>query len=148
MGPLQYSCLGNPMDRGAWRATVHRVTKNQIRLSDQHFHFCCRRQCCRPRGRSEIPPQHPPGSSLPPFNHVSKGSVSPGWTAIPLGHWKKQHIWAFKQLGQVFRCPELPLFTMLLGTTQRSSLFPCLILCGPKACKQLEGNQSLRGNTQ
>ena len=24
---LQYSCLGNPMDRRAWRATVHRVTK-------------------------------------------------------------------------------------------------------------------------
>ena len=28
--PLQYSCLGNPMDRGAWWATVHGVTKNQI----------------------------------------------------------------------------------------------------------------------
>ena len=27
--PLQYSCLGNPMDRGAWRATVHRVRKRQ-----------------------------------------------------------------------------------------------------------------------
>ena len=27
--PLQYSCLGNPMDRGAWQATVHRVTKSQ-----------------------------------------------------------------------------------------------------------------------
>ena len=25
--PLQYSCLENPMDRGAWQATVHRVTK-------------------------------------------------------------------------------------------------------------------------
>ena len=25
--PLQYSCLENPMDRGAWRATVHRVIK-------------------------------------------------------------------------------------------------------------------------
>ena len=25
--PLQYSCLENPMDRGAWRITVHRVTK-------------------------------------------------------------------------------------------------------------------------
>ena len=24
--PLQYSCLENPMDRGAWQATVHRVT--------------------------------------------------------------------------------------------------------------------------
>jgi len=29
---LQYSCLENPMDRGAWRATVHGVTKSQIRL--------------------------------------------------------------------------------------------------------------------
>ena len=26
--PLQYSCLGNHMDRGAWWATVHRVTKS------------------------------------------------------------------------------------------------------------------------
>ena len=26
---LQYSCLENPMDRGAWRATVHRIAKNQ-----------------------------------------------------------------------------------------------------------------------
>ena len=27
---LQYSCLGNPMDRGAWQAAVHRVAKGQI----------------------------------------------------------------------------------------------------------------------
>ena len=32
--PLQYSCLENPMDRGAWRATVHEVMKNCISLSD------------------------------------------------------------------------------------------------------------------
>ena len=30
--PLQYSCLENPVDRGAWRATVHRVTKSQTWL--------------------------------------------------------------------------------------------------------------------
>ena len=30
--PLQYSCLENPMDGGAWRATVHRVAKSQVRL--------------------------------------------------------------------------------------------------------------------
>ena len=30
--PLQYSCLENPMDRGAWWATDHRVAKNQTRL--------------------------------------------------------------------------------------------------------------------
>ena len=28
--PLWYSCLENPMDRGAWQATVHRVTKCQM----------------------------------------------------------------------------------------------------------------------
>ena len=31
--PLQYSCLENPMDRGAWWATVHRVAKSQTGLS-------------------------------------------------------------------------------------------------------------------
>ena len=31
---LQNSCLENPMDRGAWRATVHGVAKNQTRLSN------------------------------------------------------------------------------------------------------------------
>ena len=30
--PLQYSCLKNPMDRGAWRATAHWVAKNQTVL--------------------------------------------------------------------------------------------------------------------
>ena len=32
--PLQYSCLGNPLDRGAWRAAVHGVTKNRTQLGD------------------------------------------------------------------------------------------------------------------
>ena len=30
--PLQYSCLDNPMDRGAWQATIHRVAMSQTRL--------------------------------------------------------------------------------------------------------------------
>ena len=33
--PLQYSCLENPMDRGTWWATVHRVAKSRTRLSMQ-----------------------------------------------------------------------------------------------------------------
>ena len=32
--PLQYSCLGNPMDRGAWQATVHGVAKSWTIRSD------------------------------------------------------------------------------------------------------------------
>ena len=32
--PLQYSCLGNSMDRGAWRGTVHGITKSQAQLNN------------------------------------------------------------------------------------------------------------------
>ena len=47
--PLQYSCLENPMDRGAWKAAVHGVAKSQTRLRDFTFtkvmgkasHFVC-----------------------------------------------------------------------------------------------------------
>ena len=35
--PLWYSWVKNPMDRRAWQATVHGITKNQTGLS--HFHF-------------------------------------------------------------------------------------------------------------
>ena len=37
--PLQYSCLENPKDRGAWKATVFRVAKSQTQLSDFPFTF-------------------------------------------------------------------------------------------------------------
>ena len=37
--PLQYSCLENSMDRGAWQAIVHSVKKSQMQLSD--WTHCC-----------------------------------------------------------------------------------------------------------
>ena len=44
--PLQYSCLENPMDRGAWRATVHRVAELHTAEVTEHSHthtpFHCR----------------------------------------------------------------------------------------------------------
>ena len=38
--PLQYSCLENPMERGGWWATVHRVTKSQTPLKWLSTHTC------------------------------------------------------------------------------------------------------------
>ena len=38
--PLQYSCLENPMDREAWQATVHKVTKSQTQLKQPSMHAC------------------------------------------------------------------------------------------------------------
>ena len=37
--PLQYSCLENPMDGGAWKAVVHGVAEGRARLSDFTFTF-------------------------------------------------------------------------------------------------------------
>jgi len=38
--PLQYSCLENPVDRGAWWAAVCRVTQSRIRLMELSMHAC------------------------------------------------------------------------------------------------------------
>ena len=44
--PLQYSCLENPMDRRAWRATVHGVTKSQTRPQGCGMHTCMTESLC------------------------------------------------------------------------------------------------------
>ena len=44
--PLQYSCLENPMDRGAWQATVHRVTQSQTQLKQLSTHACMIKNIC------------------------------------------------------------------------------------------------------
>ena len=38
--PLQYSCLENPVDRGAWWAAVHEVTQSQTQLKQLSKHAC------------------------------------------------------------------------------------------------------------
>ena len=43
--PPQYFCLGNPMDRGAWQAVVHEVSKSQTHLSDFENEWVYIHQC-------------------------------------------------------------------------------------------------------
>ena len=43
--PFQYSCLGNPMDRGPWRAAAQRVANSQTRLRT-HAHVCPAESLC------------------------------------------------------------------------------------------------------
>ena len=50
---LQYSCLGNPMDRGAWWAAVHGVTKSRTQLTTHAPHSCSSCQTCRVSPRAE-----------------------------------------------------------------------------------------------
>ena len=39
--PLQYSCLENAMDRGAWQAVVHRVTKKESDMTEATYAMKC-----------------------------------------------------------------------------------------------------------
>ena len=65
--PVQYSCLGNPMDRGAWQATVLGVTENQTCLINgvrtcahpppQHTHTCVYMQKKKENNEGESLPQ-------------------------------------------------------------------------------------------
>ena len=59
--PLQYSCLENPMDGGAWKATVHGVAKSWTRLSDFNFTFTFTKYCistCGMKNLSTLCSQH------------------------------------------------------------------------------------------
>ena len=47
--PLQYSCLDNSTDKGAWWATVHGVAKSQTGLSNQHCSFSVLNSCSAPK---------------------------------------------------------------------------------------------------
>ena len=63
--PLQYSCLKNPMDRGAWWAAVHGVTKSRTRLSDFTFTFHFHALEKEMATHSSVPAWRIPGTAEP-----------------------------------------------------------------------------------
>ena len=75
--PLQYACLENPMDRGAWRATVHRVTKSRTQLKQFSTHTFMHLYMSRSSEYMSILISQfvPPSLSLPCL-HVHSVSVS------------------------------------------------------------------------
>ena len=91
--PLQYSCLGNPMDRGAWWATVQRVSRSRTQLS--HWapyntsmsmlkqHTAYKVLTCQNKGRKQsrgcppIPIQHPYIPDILSGNHAGLKERTP-----------------------------------------------------------------------
>ena len=91
--PLQYSCLGNPIAREAWRATIHRITKSQTWLST-HTYRCTKG--CASRGLSRKIP-------------TSKGDYSHGYWSVYLslcsqGWWGSLSPWL---AAETALCTEL-----------------------------------------
>ena len=56
--PLQYPCLENHMDGGAWSATVYGVAKSRTRLSDSTFHLVCLQTGSEGSGHKGLSPAH------------------------------------------------------------------------------------------
>ena len=79
--PLQYSCLENPMDRGAWWAAVHGVAKSRTRLSDFtvtfHFHALEKEMATH----SSVLAWRIPGTGEPGGLPAVYG-VTPSWTRL------------------------------------------------------------------
>ena len=76
--PPQYSCLENPMDRGAWQATVHGVAVSDMTEATSHTHVfkkytCSWRQtganCCTPKPEGLRPPHAVQDLSLQSHSH-------------------------------------------------------------------------------
>ena len=104
--PVQYSCLENPTDRGAWRTTVYRVTKSRTRLNDLHCLTCSQiltNKLCDLVSKS---------TCLSLSFHIYKtGSserwVSPSWRRSVLGvHWK-DWCWSWNSNTLATSCEEL-----------------------------------------
>ena len=76
---LQYPCLENPMDRGAWWATGHGVTKSQTQLSYFHFHFIISHfnpSSCTFWSPSPLPRAEESSGLLPPNSGFSSLGIS------------------------------------------------------------------------
>ena len=129
--PLQYSCLGNPMDRGAWWATVHRVKMSQTQWTTEHA-------CTHTPEKLEAPasPPTPTGPQVlqalgPTWSHpwwMQTDAQDPSFSAVLPQRWgcltgaerEGTHCWYLNQVShktemKVFCVRELDRFQGCCG---------------------------------
>jgi len=98
--PLQYSCLENPTDRGAWWAAVHGVAKSRTQLSDFTFTFHFHTLEKEMATHSSVLAWRIPGTEEP-SGLPSMGShrVGHDWSDLAAAqltkHWNVQFQWAY-----------------------------------------------------
>ena len=133
--PLQYSCLENPMDGGAWWAAVHGVTKSPTQLSDFtftfHFHALEKEMATHSSVLAwRIPGTGEPGGLLPMGSH----RVGHDWSDLaaaaagcdnhgcPRGWWLHLSTSAFPQIRKVLKCRHFKV-GFSLSQTQKVTRF-------------------------
>ena len=85
--PLQYSCRENPTDKGAWRATAHRVAKSQTRLRRLSTHtrklsrlYTSCPDCGNLLGQPQLTNTGPEGKTFPPPSHKATKVYGPNYS--------------------------------------------------------------------
>ena len=130
--PLQYSWLENSMHRGAWRATVHGVAKNQIRLSDKPFTSLKRYHSLMSRPNYIIPNLSTPSGYIALFQFRGEGlkkclSASE-YQLLISGNFKNILLlilvptWLFKRIMQQFTGKSLRVSSALDGSPPSTPL--------------------------
>ena len=93
--PVHYSCLGNPMDRGAWWATTHEVAKLDTTAQGAHTHTHTHTRWC-PRIQLSSDAIYPGIAQIPQASHsvlsdstlpVSETSPKSGLSPVLLTNW-------------------------------------------------------------
>ena len=85
--PLQYSCLENPMDGGAWWASVHGVAKSRTQLSDFTFTFHFHASEKEMATHSSVLPWRIPGTGEPGgLQSMGSHRVGHDWSNLAVGY--------------------------------------------------------------
>ena len=98
--PLQYSCLVNPMDGGAWWAAVHGVAKSRTQLSKFTFTFHFHALEKKMTTHSSVLAWRIPGTGEPSvLPSMGSHRVRHDWSDLAAAYWGKESMWMITDLG-------------------------------------------------
>ena len=117
--PLHSSCLESPMDRGAWRATVHGVTKGQTQLKQKHIQCSCVARTFQSPLFEHISEEQHKIRSLP-IGKNTRDTLGWFWLSTPWVKWHRQISHSFKVLKKMVWLQT----SIILERTQKT-VFPC-----------------------
>ena len=129
--PLQYSCLENSMDRKAWQAPVHGVSKCQIWLSNSHFH-CYLMGRARDAAKYSILHKYSKWTKIHPVQNFNSAEAEKHWCKGKFLLWN--HFEVHFEVSQLFFAKWIVTKKSVVDDAiVKVKVLSCLTLCDPVA---------------